>query len=152
MWAAHEPLTREARRQQILGWERAWDEAREFVLGILCGGRIVGGCGLHPETGTGALEIGYWVHADFTRRGVATRAACLLTDAALGLPEVAYVEIHHDKANLASSGVPRRLGYVLVGEGPDEPHAPGESGIECRWRMDRETWRRMRRDHSPADG
>jgi RimJ/RimL family protein N-acetyltransferase len=49
-------------------------------------------------------------------------------------------EIHHDKANVASAGVPRKLGFALLAEVPDEIRAPGEIGIECRWRMERDQW------------
>jgi RimJ/RimL family protein N-acetyltransferase len=58
------------------------------------------------------LEIGYWIHAGFLRRGLATRVSCLLTDAAFTVAGIERVEIHHDKANVASAGVPRRLGFT----------------------------------------
>jgi len=47
----------------------------------------------------------------------------LLTDAAFQIPGIERVEIHHDKANVASSGVPRKLGFELVEEVPDESRA-----------------------------
>lgn len=50
------------------------------------------------------------------------------------------VEIHHDKANTASSGVAKRLGFRFVGETPDEGNAPAAAGIDCTWRMDRDDW------------
>ena len=86
------------------------------------------------------FELGYWVHPSFARRGLATSAARQLTGAALALHGITHVEIHHDKANVASAGVPRRLGYWLLGEVPDQIQAPCEIGIECQWRMDRERW------------
>jgi hypothetical protein len=52
----------------------------------------------------------------------------VLTDASLRLPGVTHVEIHHDKANFASAGVPRRRGFWLLGEIPDEIEAPAERG------------------------
>jgi hypothetical protein len=42
--------------------------------------------------------------------------------------EIAAVEILH-KANRASAGVPRKLGYRFVGEAPDGKHAPADVGI-----------------------
>jgi hypothetical protein len=66
--------------------------------------------------------------------------AWLLTDAALELPGVTHVEIHHDKANQASAGIPRKLGFRWMGESGDEPEAPADIGIEWRWRMDRAAW------------
>ena len=95
---------------------------------------VIGGTGLHPRIGPGALEIGYWVRADRVRRGVATATARLLTIAALGLDGIDRVEIHHDRANLASAAVPRRLGFTFIEERPDEVEAPGEEGIEWVWR------------------
>jgi RimJ/RimL family protein N-acetyltransferase len=74
------------------------------------------------------------------RRGVATTAARLLTDAALTFPGIAHVEIHHDKMNRASGGVPRKLGYRFIGEIPHEPVAPAEVGVSYRWRMTAAEW------------
>jgi len=88
--------------------------------------------------GPGGLEIGYWVHAAHVRRGIATLAAGALTDAALRLGGVDHVEIHHDEANLASGAVPARLGFRDLGVFRGEPNpAPGGTGRDIRWRMDR---------------
>ncbi len=138
-WIAEEPVPLERRRAMIAGWERDWSEGGDVVLGVFVDGRVAGGCGLHRRIGAGGLEIGYWIHVAFLRRGLATRAARMLTDAALALPEITRVEIHHDKANLASAGVPRKLGFEWLGESRDEPEAPADLGIEWRWRMDEET-------------
>jgi RimJ/RimL family protein N-acetyltransferase len=72
---------------------------------------------------------------------LATLVASLLTEAALATPGINYVEIHHDKANEASAGVPKKLGFALVAEERKEPAAPSDVGIECRWRIDAETWK-----------
>ena len=71
---------------------------------------------------------------------MATAAARVLTDSAIALPGVTHVESHHDKANVASAGVPRKLGFSLLAEVPDEIEEPAEIGIECRWRMDCQQW------------
>lgn len=139
-WAAEEPLTIEQRREWIIGVERAWRDGGDAVLGIFLDGRVVGGCGLHRRIARDGLELGYWIHPRFTRRGLATAAAQLLTGGAVALPGVTHVEIHHDKANVASAGVPRKLGFSLLAEVPDKIEAPGEIGIECRWQMDGERW------------
>jgi RimJ/RimL family protein N-acetyltransferase len=113
----------------------------DALLGVFVDGAVAGSCGLHRRRGPDVLEIGYWIHVSFVRRWLATRVAALLTDAALATPGIRYVEIHHDKANVASSGVPRRLGFRLVGEGPDEAAASAELGIDCVWRIDSDQWR-----------
>lgn len=141
-WVSQEPLTVEQRRSMIEGWEREWRLGGDILYGLFVGGEAVGGCGLHHRRGPSALEIGYWVRPGFLRRGIATAAARLLTDAAFSLPGIEVVEIHHDKANVPSRGVPAALGYEFVGETPDERAAPAEVGIDCAWRMTREAWRR----------
>jgi hypothetical protein len=57
------------------------------------------------------------------------------------MSDIEHVEIRHDKATLASAGVPQRLGFEFIGESPREPRAPSDSGIECAWRISRSTWR-----------
>ena len=105
---------------------------------------VVGSCGLHRRRGPDVLEIGYWVHTRFVRRGIATTVARMLTDAAFLVPEINRTEVHRDKANTASAGIPRRRGYEFLAEQPDEKTAPAELGIDCTRRMPREEWLRKR--------
>ena len=120
---------------------RAWirqvsaDEDRHY--GIWLAGRIVGGCGLHRRAGPEVLEIGYWVHPAFTRRGIATAAVRQLCAEAFRTHGIECVEIHHDRANVASGRVAAAAGFVHVGERPRRPDAPGQEGVELIWRLDR---------------
>jgi ribosomal-protein-serine acetyltransferase len=139
-WIAEEPLPLDRREAMIDEWERDWARGGDVILGVFLEGRIAGGCGLHRRIGPGGLEIGYWTHAAFLRRRVATRVAHALTDAALALRGITRVEIHHDKANQASAGIPRGLGFEWLGEFPREPVAPADTEVEWCWRMDRDTW------------
>ncbi|MBV9603618.1 MAG: GNAT family N-acetyltransferase [Solirubrobacterales bacterium] len=139
-WIAEEPVALELRRKRIAEWERDWSQGGDVILGLFVDGRVAGGGGLHRRLGPDGLEIGYWIHPAFLRRGLATRVAGTLTDAAFTVPGITFVEIHHDKANQASGGVPRKLGFEWLGEAPDDPEAPAELGIEWRWRMDRDAW------------
>jgi ribosomal-protein-serine acetyltransferase len=139
-WVSQEPLTLARRTTLIEEWERDWMQGGDVVMGVFLRGRVAGGCGLHRRIGCNGLELGYWTHPSFLRRGIATAAAALLTDAAFAVPGITHVEIHHDKANRASAAVPRRLGYRFIGEVPDEPEAPAETGIECRWRLTEQEW------------
>jgi ribosomal-protein-serine acetyltransferase len=136
-WAAAEPLPLIARRGLLARWQREWEAGGDSVLGAFVDGEVVGSFGLHRRRGPETLEIGYWVHVAHLRRGLAARAAGLLTEAAFSVPGITRVEIHHDKANLASAGVPRGLGYRFVGERADMPEAPAEVGIDCAWRIER---------------
>lgn len=139
-WIAQEPQTLAQRRRMVGGWEREWRAGGDVYLGVFVDGRVAGSTGLHRRIAPDGLELGYWIHPAHTRRGLATRVARLLTDAAFSLPDITHVEIHHDKANTASAGIPPKLGFQLIDETPDRPEAPAEIGIECRWRMERERW------------
>jgi ribosomal-protein-serine acetyltransferase len=136
-WVAEEPRSLAERRALLHVWEREWEDGGDVYLGVFLDEEVAGGCGLHRRGGPGTLEIGYWTHVAFLRRGVATRVAALLTDAALGVPGIGRVEIHHDRANAASAEIPRRLGYRLVGESAGTVDAPAETGIDCTWRLKR---------------
>ncbi|MGD0832807.1 MAG: GNAT family N-acetyltransferase [Candidatus Dormibacteria bacterium] len=137
-WA--DRVTLEERRTHLAGWEREWEAGGDLVWGIFAGPAIAGSCGLHRRVGPGGFEIGYWVHAAHTRRGYATAAVVALTSVAVAQPGISFVEIHHDRANLASAAVPRKLGFELIGEARVEPRTQAESGVTFVWRMTRERW------------
>jgi ribosomal-protein-serine acetyltransferase len=98
---------------------------------------LVGSAGLMGRIGPGGLEIGYWVDRLHTGRGIATLATAALSEMGLALDTVDRVEIHHDEANLASGAVPRRLGFTCVRTVETQPEAPGESGRDLQWRLDK---------------
>ena len=117
-----------------------WVSGDAFAYAIIVGDQIVGSAGLHRRVGDGGLEIGYWVHGDWTGRGIATDAAAALTVAALGLPGIDRVEIHHDVANVASGRIPAKLGYTRLGERPARdlwPPAPSDTGTDVIWQITR---------------
>lgn len=139
-WIAFEPLALEARVELLQRRRTEWDEGVGFGFGMFVDDAVVGGCGLHARIGHGGIEIGYWVHVDHVGRGIATRAARLLTDAAFSMDHIDHVEIHHDKANVASRRVPERLGFAIVREVADGVSAPGDCGTSTEWRIDRGSW------------
>lgn len=139
-WIAHEPLGHSERAEMIQEWRRGRLDGGDAIFGVFFEGAAIGGCGLHRRCGPHGLELGYWIDIRHTRHGFATDAASLLTTAALAVRGVTFVEIHHDRANLASRGVAERLGYRFVGETSREAAAPGEVGIECTWRVDAASW------------
>ena len=139
-WIQAEPQSPEDRRALIDTWRADWEAGGDMVIGAFLVGEVVGSTGLHRRRGPGVLEIGYWVHVDHIGKGYATEIAEVLTTAAFTVADVERAEIHHDKANVASSGVPRRLGYTFAGETPDSVTSPGEVGIDCRWLVTRDQW------------
>jgi len=100
--------------------------------------RVVGGCGLHRRLGPGAIEIGYWVHADRTRRGIATAAAVALRDQAYAMG-IDRVEIHCDETNAASAFVARSAGFSFIRTEHRPARLPTESDREMIWRALRPT-------------
>jgi ribosomal-protein-serine acetyltransferase len=145
-WVEQEPLTLEARSELVLRFERDWLAGGDVVLGIFRNQEVLGGTGMHRRLGPNALEIGYWVHPAHVRQGIATTASRLVTDTAFSLPEIDHVEIHHDKANVASGGIPAKLGFTLVDEYTRDITAPAETGAGYVWRMERDAWERLRAD------
>jgi len=136
---AQVPATTESIGTFLAGANAAWEAGTEFqyLMAEPDTRSIVGCCGLHARLGVGALEIGYWVHVDHLRRGLASSAARALTEAAFGIDAVTRLEIHCDAANTASAGVPRRLGYRLDRVEAHPPSAPGETGRLVIWVLER---------------
>ena len=140
-WIEAEPLGRSQRLQLIRTWQSEWEAGGDAVVGIFTiDGTIVGGSGLHRRRGPNVLEIAYWVGVEHVRRGYATEAARALTTAAFTVDGIDRVEIHHDRANIASGRVPEALGYTLAGEHPRAPAAPAETGVDRCWTMQRNDW------------
>jgi len=148
-WVTDDPVGLDGWRAVIEEFAQQRAAGGDTVYGTFAGDAVVGGTGLHRRRGPGVLEIGYWIHADHVRRGYATELAAALTDVAFSLPDVERVEIHHDRANTASRGVPERLGSAFAGEAADEVRAPAEAGVDCTWVVSRDLWGYTRRI-SPA--
>ncbi|MDB4944370.1 MAG: acetyltransferase [Labilithrix sp.] len=98
---------------------RSWfDKGDDFMFGAFerradgSEGACVGGTGLHPRAGSGGMEVGYWVHADHLRRGIATEMAAALTRVGFEVHRLRWVEIRCAASNAASAGIPRALGFA----------------------------------------
>jgi RimJ/RimL family protein N-acetyltransferase len=112
-----------------------WDSGAAYNYAILAGGELAGSTGLMARTGPGGLEIGYWVRSTRTRRGLAAAASAALVEQAFRLPGVERVEIVHDELNVASAGIPRKLGFTEVERRPMDIRAPAGNGIGVVWRL-----------------
>ena len=139
-WAVEWPKPREDQLAMLREWEERRLAGADEFLGVWQDWELVGSCGMHFRIGPGGAEIGYWIHPAHTRRGLATEVARQLCERAFSDPAIDRVEIHHDRANAASGGVPPKLGFELVGDTRRAPVAPGEEGVERVWRLSREAW------------
>jgi ribosomal-protein-serine acetyltransferase len=134
-WAAN--YSRESAEEFLASSNQSWDDGTVYNYAITTGGALAGGVGLMARIGPGGLEIGYWVHQAYTRRGLATAAAAALVEQAFRLPGVERVEIVHDELNVASGGVPRKLGFTEVERRPLELPTPAGTGVGVVWRLTR---------------
>jgi ribosomal-protein-serine acetyltransferase len=134
-WAAN--YSRESAAEFLASSDQSWDDGTVYNYAITTGGALAGGIGLMARIGPGGLEIGYWVHQAYTRRGLATAAAAALVQQAFRLPGVERVEIVHDELNVASGGVPRKLGFTEVERRRLEPPAAAGTGVGVVWRLTR---------------
>lgn len=104
------------------------------------GSKVLGGCGLYPRVGPGAIELGYWLSVAHTGRGLATKAASVLTRTAFSDPDIHRVEIRCDPRNITSAKVPHRLGWrvkdTLV-EGTDTAGEAGSTTALTVWQLTR---------------
>ena len=126
-WAAN--YSRESAAEFLAGSIQDWEDGTAYNYAITTGGVLAGGIGLMARIGPGGLEIGYWVHRAYTRRGLATAAAAALVEQAFRLPGVERLEIVHDELNVASGGVPRKLGFTEVGRRAIDPPPAAGTGV-----------------------
>ncbi|HEX4438645.1 MAG TPA: GNAT family protein [Thermoanaerobaculia bacterium] len=146
-WAHDEPEPVAAKAVRLRGFRGLFDNGESFVMGIFdpAEGQVLGGTGLHPRIGPGGLEIGYWVRASATRQGIATEAAAALTRVGFEVCEADRIEIRIEPRNVASFGVPRKLGFFE--EATLRRRLPGHRGGQLR---DVTIFTLFREDFDPA--
>jgi RimJ/RimL family protein N-acetyltransferase len=132
-WAAG--YTRQTAAEYLEKSIRSWADGTEYNYAIVTEGVLVGGIGLMTRSGPGSLEIGYWVHRAYTRRGLATAAAAALVEQAFRLPGVDWVEIVHEELNVASGKIPRKLGFTEIGHRALDHPAQAGNGTGIVWRL-----------------
>jgi RimJ/RimL family protein N-acetyltransferase len=131
-WTEGEPTGLDAKVELLRLFRGHFDLGHDFPYGIWSPdeSRVLGGSGLHPRVGDGALEIGYWIHVDAIGRGLATEVAGALTRAAFEHARVDRVEIRIDPVNQRSKRVPLALGFVE--EATLRRRLPAKTGGEPR--------------------
>jgi len=137
-WAVD--FSRASQGEFLAGAERDWAAGVSYNYALLVDGAIAGSAGLMARIGPGGLEIGYWVHQAYTRRGLATAASAALVETAFALPGIHRVQIVHDELNAASGGVPRKLGFTEIERRPLDHRPLGGTGIGVAWEVTRAQW------------
>ncbi len=116
-WAHNEPEPFAEKEKSVLRFRGRFDLNENFVYGVFNKQetKLLGGTGLHPRIGDNALEIGYWIHKDYIRRGLITESTSALIKVAFEVIHVHRIEIHCDPGNIASASIPRKLGFTHEG-------------------------------------
>lgn len=117
-WAHYEPEALKEKVKRLKRFRGEFDLGQDYIYGIFNKDetRLLGSTGLHTRLSSSSeLEIGYWIHKDFTNQGLTTESTAALVKVAFEIIHVHRIEIHCDPANLASASIPRKLGFTHEG-------------------------------------
>jgi RimJ/RimL family protein N-acetyltransferase len=116
-WVHSEPEPIEVKIQRLKTFRGMFDLGQDYIYGIFNPEetKLLGGTGLHTRLGDSGLEIGYWIHRDFTNQGLVTESTAALIKVAFQIIHIHRIEIHCDPANLASAAIPRKLSFTHEG-------------------------------------
>jgi RimJ/RimL family protein N-acetyltransferase len=123
-WAQTAPFPLAVLENRMAYAAASFDAGVEWTFTIFdpAGARVLGAAGFHPGdaalsalVGADVVEAGYWLRADATGHGYATEATAALIELAFDKLGARRAAICHDPHNIASAGVPRRLGFRDVG-------------------------------------
>ena len=145
-WANAESADVRFQRRRLVEADAQWARAADFGYGLFgdTDARMLGAFGLTARRGPRTLEIGYWLCADVTRRGLSTRSVEALTDVALSQRNIERVLVYCDEANHASAAIPRRLGYRLSRTVTVPAEATAETGRQLEFVVSPAEWRELR--------
>ncbi|MEU6229751.1 GNAT family N-acetyltransferase [Streptomyces sp. NPDC047042] len=137
-WVARH--SEESTRDFLAKSDSKWDSGDAYNYAIARDGTFIGMCSTYRGAEPQGWSMGYWLHPAATGQGIATRATAAMVTEAFALPDVQYLEIAHDLANISSGAIPRRLGFTEARrEQVTPPAAPSDSGIDVIWRLNRPT-------------
>jgi RimJ/RimL family protein N-acetyltransferase len=131
-WARFEPQTLDEKVALCRSFRGQFDLDQNYVYGIFTAdeSELIGGAGFHPRANAGSLEIGYWVAASATGRGIATEVTAVETRAGFEVCGLDRIDIQVEPGNERSLRIPRKLGFTEEGTlrrrlapgDDDEPH------------------------------
>lgn len=139
-WAIHEPSPASVIEERLRKFAADFEAGIDWAYAIFNPeeSAVLGGTGAHRRIGDDGLEIGYWIDAASTRRGYATEAAAAITRTAFAQSSIQRTQIRCDPANIASAGVPQRLGYRHIATLPDDGLTPaGKPRDTMVWELTR---------------
>lgn len=143
LWGKNEPQTVEEKAQLLRTFRSNFDGGVDFIYAAFDREEqtVIGGTGLAPRVYEGGVEIGYWVDVRHLRQGYASEMTAALTRVAFEIEQLDRVEVHVDSRNVASAGVPAKLGFRHVATLPRSIKSPAGVGDRMIWMMLREDFR-----------
>lgn len=147
-WSQTAPWPLSSLAEHLASSAAAFDAGESWTFSILDldQTRVLGAVGLERAeealvalVGPDAVEAGYWLRADATGRGYATEATGSVVQLAFFQLGARHVVICHDPANVASAGVPRRLGFRCLGTVADAV-LPGRQAADGSVRPATQVW------------
>jgi RimJ/RimL family protein N-acetyltransferase len=115
-WVRHEPLSLAQRLTWVRTQRGHFDLDSDYTYGVFAkdGASCLGVALLKLSAEPNERELGYWIHAQHLRQGLATEVGRALVCVAFELDDVETLEIVVLPENEASRGVALKLGF----EGP----------------------------------
>lgn len=116
-WALHEPVSFERRVERLRTHRGHFDLGSDYTYGIFDKEETVllGVVALKLGSDVEERELGYWIHAAHTRRGLAVEASLAVIKMGFDVEALSAIELRTDPANEASARVAEKLGF----EGPE---------------------------------
>lgn len=141
-WAAAEPEPLYTKVERLKKARSNFDLNMDYMYGIFSKNEdcLIGSTGLHTRLGKDALEIGYWIHKDYTNQGLATETAGALTKIAFEINLIQRIEIHCSIKNLPSAVIPKKLGYTHEATLRNRSLAYGELTDQMIWSLFKEDY------------
>jgi len=128
--------------QRLVGFGDDFASGRDFRYGLFSpdGSDVLGEAGLYPRSATErvpfaeatCIELGYWLRADLTGRGLISEASRALVDVAATLPHMTHIEIRCDARNAPSAAIPQRLGFVVASTLIEPARSPHEEPVQLQ--------------------
>jgi RimJ/RimL family protein N-acetyltransferase len=116
-WARSEPQSLDEKVALCRMFRGQFDLDQNYVYGIFTADESeqLGGSGFHKRANEGSLEIGYWVAAGATRRGIATEVTAVQVRVGFEVCGLDRVDIQVELGNERSLAIPRKLGFKEEG-------------------------------------
>lgn len=147
-WAQTAPWPLRAQRERLAASAAAFDSGMAWAFSIFDSGetRVLGGVAIEPAepaltalVGVNAFETGYWLRTDATGHGYASEAVATVAELAFTRLDARHLVVCHDPTNVASAGVPRRLGFRCFGTVLDS-QLPGRQSAAGAVRSSSTVW------------